>query len=158
MMTLLSSGWAGGLVRADNETQDNLFAVAEKNGHYTHFIAAAKTTGLDKLLQENNASYTVFAPTDQAFEALEPGVRDKLFSPASRDRLNDILDLHVVEGDYTLEKALQRISVTSEQGQALKFTRSEEQTMVNDARILNDGISASNGRLYGINHVLMPRQ
>ena len=68
---------------------------------FTHLCAAIKATGLDELFDDYNVKYTVFAPTDKAFEDLGEAAVAYLFDPANVNLLANILAFHTV-GDKVM--------------------------------------------------------
>ncbi|MCM2131758.1 fasciclin domain-containing protein [Larsenimonas rhizosphaerae] len=146
-----------GPARAD--TVSPLWQSLSGSPDYTTFVKALDEAGLDDRLKHatDRQPVTVFAPTNAAFEALDATSRTKLFSPANRDRLRDVLNLHMVSGEVAPFRAVEQRDLGSDQGQSLKVTDDKGQLHVN-------GVSAvpirhfKTGYLYRLDRVLMPRQ
>lgn len=84
----------------DNGHEDetlNIVETAEANGDFTTLVAALQAAGLDDDLQ-GPGPFTVFAPTDEAFNALPEGTVDFLLLPENSATLTDILTYHVANG------------------------------------------------------------
>lgn len=75
-------------------------ANASKADNLTTLVAAVKAAGLVDTLG-SDGPFTVFAPTDTAFEALPPGTVDTLLKPQNKAKLTEILTYHVVAGDLS---------------------------------------------------------
>lgn len=125
--------------------------MADEN--FTTLEAAIEAAGLTATF-EGDTKYTVFAPTDAAFEALEAGTLDDLL--ADTEALAEVLKYHVVEGEVMASQVLEMDSATTLEGSDLMFSLEGEAVMVNDARVTQTDIMASNGVVHVIDAVLMP--
>ena len=72
--------------------------VAAGNEDFSTLVAAVKAAGLVETLS-GDGPFTVFAPTNEAFEALPDGLLEKLLEPANKAALTKILTYHVVSGE-----------------------------------------------------------
>lgn len=90
-------GWAP--MYANKDIIEN--AVNSKD--HTTLVAAVKAAGLVETLK-GKGPFTVFAPTNEAFEKLPAGTVDTLLKPENKKKLTGILTYHVAAGDYTGEK------------------------------------------------------
>ncbi|RKR04315.1 putative surface protein with fasciclin (FAS1) repeats [Kushneria sinocarnis] len=133
----------------------SLLEAARADGHYHWFLRAVHETRLEQSLAELPA-VTLLAPTDAAFEAMDEQERRKLFSLRNRDRLLDVLNLHVIERAVTLDQALEAGMLGSRQGQALHFVRRSGVIGVNGAHITGKVADTPQGRLFGLDRVLLP--
>jgi uncharacterized surface protein with fasciclin (FAS1) repeats len=100
----------------------------------------------------NGGEFTVFAPVDEAFEAVDAATFDTLSTDA--DLLTSVLTYHVVEGQ-TLPEDLPG-EHTTVQGDTLEVTGSGDELMVNDANVVCGGVMTQNATVYLIDSVLMP--
>ncbi|SMF77129.1 fasciclin domain-containing protein [Pseudobacteriovorax antillogorgiicola] len=126
----------------------NLVEVAEEAGSFTQLIEAAVTAGLAPTLT-GTEPYTVFAPTDAAFEEIKATV-----ATLTPKQLENILLYHVVPGRVLASEVLASESLTAAQGDSLAID--QEKTKVNGAAIINTNIQASNGVIHVIDKVLLP--
>src|ERR1700690_2887717 len=78
----------------------NIIENAVNSNDHTTLVAAVKAAGLVETL-EGSGPFTVFAPTNEAFEKLPPGTVDTLLKPENKGSLVKILTYHVVAGKYT---------------------------------------------------------
>ena len=98
--------------------------------------------------------YTVFAPTNAAFENVNP---EQLALIASNpDVLKQVLLYHVVTGKLTGEDLAAATQLRSAEGESLDLTLDGTSQMVNTAMIDGAAIEASNGNIYAINELLLP--
>ena len=147
----------------------NIVENASKSDDHTTLVAAVKAAGLVETL-EGKGPFTVFAPTNEAFEALPKGTVETLLKPENKKKLTGILTYHVVAGDYTAEKLAEEIK--EGKGKAtLKTVEGEKLTLMmgdggkgieikdakgNVAMVSIADVKQSNGVIHVINKVLMP--
>ena len=123
----------------------------------TKFAAMIQASDLGTFLS-SRGPFTLFVPTDSAFAKLPPGMMDTLLRPENKERLQDILLFHVVNGKRLTAKDLLPLkTVLSCEGNplALKTTRSGAQ-LVLKAKIVHADIRCQNGIINEIDTVLMP--
>jgi uncharacterized surface protein with fasciclin (FAS1) repeats len=113
-----------------------------------------KATGLDQKLA-SGGPYTIFAPTDEAFNALPEGVVEELLKPENRDTLIKILTYHVVQGEKS-SSMLQSGATETLEGASVEVNVSSSGVMVNDAKVVQPDIQASNGVIHVIDKVILP--
>jgi uncharacterized surface protein with fasciclin (FAS1) repeats len=99
--------------------------------------------------------FTVFAPTDKAFEALPKGVLADLLKPENKAKLQKILTYHVVAGEVT-SKMIKPGEVKTVEGSPLKISVESGKVMVGPANVVLADVDASNGVIHVINQVLLP--
>ena len=147
----------------------NIVQNAVNSKDHTTLVAAVKAAGLVPTL-EGKGPFTVFAPTNEAFDALPAGTVDTLVKPENKATLTKILTYHVVAGDLTATKLEHKIK--EGHGKAtLKTVAGEKLTvmMTEDGKgiALKDAkggvamvtiadVKQSNGVIHVIDHVLMP--
>jgi uncharacterized surface protein with fasciclin (FAS1) repeats len=144
-----------GPASVDGMSQDPVATAASNNPELTTLTAALsgqlnpQVNLVDTL---NNGQYTVFAPTDAAFNKLPSSTIDEL--KTNSDMLTKILTYHVVQGQLSparvdgMQKTLQGANVTvTGQGNGLK---------VNNAGVVCGGVPTANATVYMIDTVLMP--
>ena len=137
-------------------TQPDIVDIAASSDQFGTLVAAVQAAGLVDTLK-GPGPFTVFAPTNAAFAALPPGTVDSLLRPENRDQLVSILTYHVVPGAVTSDQlAGQRLDVATVQGQAVHID-GRNGVHVNNARVTQADILASNGVIHRIDRVLLPR-
>jgi uncharacterized surface protein with fasciclin (FAS1) repeats len=100
----------------------------------------------------NGDEFTVFAPVDDAFAAIDPATIESLKTDTAT--LTSILTYHVVPGQ--IEPADIAGTHTTVQGADLEVTGDGEMWMVNDANVICGGVQTANAEVYLIDSVLMP--
>jgi uncharacterized surface protein with fasciclin (FAS1) repeats len=130
-----------------------LAQAASSQGQFTILTKAVKAAGLEQNLG-GQGPYTVFAPTDAAFNALPTGTVDNLLKPANKQKLVQLLGYHVVPGRVTSSQ-LKSGNVNTVEGQPLKVSVDTGVT-VNGAKVVQADIPASNGVVHVVDKVLLP--
>ena len=154
LVLLLSLGALG--VAA--QTNDNIVDIAAKNNNFDTVHAAIVAAGLADTLASADAQYTVFAPTDAAFNNLGEASPDLLAAAMAdpKGALTTVLTYHVVAGNYSSAELLEMGTVTTLQGEELTITTRNDMVFVNDARVVSADVPAKNGVIHAINRVLLP--
>ncbi|MBP5974022.1 fasciclin domain-containing protein [Brasilonema sp. CT11] len=133
----------------------NIVAVAESNGSFTMLTKALKAAGLAETLQ-GKGPFTVFAPTDAAFAKLPQDAVQDLLKPENKEVLVKILRYHVVQGSVT-SKDLKSGEVKSIEGGPINVKVDPKTGVtVNDAKVVQPDIKASNGVIHVIDNVILP--
>ena len=124
--------------------------VAVNAGTFNTLVAAVQAAGLEETLR-GPGPFTVFAPTDDAFDSLPEGTVESLLLPENQDQLVSILTYHVVSGEVRSSDLLTTSSATTVNGQDATFG-----LRVGDANVTAADIEASNGVIHVIDRVLLP--
>jgi uncharacterized surface protein with fasciclin (FAS1) repeats len=126
------------------------------NGGFTTLVAALQATGLDATLDDETATFTVFAPTDDAFALLGQETIDALL--ADTDTLADILTYHVIgsEVDSTAAISSAGMKVEMVNGDSVGLSLSGDSLLVNTATVTTVDIETDNGIIHVIDAVLIP--
>ena len=146
----------------------NIVANAVNSKDHTTLVAAVKAAGLVETLQ-GAGPFTVFAPTNAAFDKLPAGTVDNLVKPENKGTLTTVLTYHVVAGKLgtkELKKWLKKGKGTAElktvQGGKLWIMENKSGLWVKDekgnvAKITIKDVHQSNGVIHVIDAVLMPK-
>jgi uncharacterized surface protein with fasciclin (FAS1) repeats len=130
--------------------------IAVSDGNFKTLVAAIQAAGLVETLK-GKGPFTVFAPTDEAFNKLPAGTVESLLKPENKEKLRSILLYHVVAGDVTAAKIMKMSSAKTLDGQEIKIAVVGGMVMVNDARVIKADVMASNGVIHVIDTVLIPK-
>lgn len=137
----------------------NIVETASKAGKFGTLLAAAKAAGLADALATGQ-NLTVFAPTDEAFAKLPPGTVESLLKPENKAKLAAILSYHVVgrtlTSDQLPHKAIHVRTIKSTGDRTLRVTKSGRGVTVDNARVVQADIRASNGIIHVIDTVMLP--
>ena len=141
----------------DDVSNPNVVQVAVGSKDHTTLVAAVKAGELVDALS-NAGPFTVFAPTNAAFDALPAGTVESLLTPEKKDALIDILQYHVSVGVYKLENLQDGQSIGQVNGGNVIVTKKGEDYFVNGKAKILGTVVASNGIIYVIDQVLIPGQ
>ncbi len=141
----------------DDVSNPNVVQVAIGSKDHTTLVTAVKAAELVDALS-NAGPFTVFAPTNAAFDALPAGTVESLLTPEKRDALVDILQYHVSVGVYKLENLQDGQSIGQVNGGNITITKKGEDVFVNGKAKIIATVNASNGIIYVIDQVLVPGQ
>ena len=135
---------------------NSIVDVAVADGRFTILVAALQATGLDATLDDASQTFTVFAPTDDAFNLLGQDTIDGLL--ADPDTLSTILTYHVLAGaiDATTAIGLAGTAVGTVNGKVLALSLDGNDLLVNVSTVIIPDVLADNGIIHVIDAVLMP--
>lgn len=138
--------------------ENTVLDLAVEAGQFSTLVAAIEAAGLGTAL-DGEGPFTVFAPTDAAFEDALEGLElsaDELL--ADTELLTDILTYHVLTqaADSQLVATLDGQSIETLNGQDMEISVSGGTVMVNQAEVVSADLEASNGIVHVINSVLLP--
>merc|ERR1711966_221948 len=147
--------FGGAAIIAASAQQQDIPQVAIANGFDT-LVTALKAADLVGALASPNGPFTVFAPTDEAFDNLPDDLVGCLLNDIPV--LTDILLYHVAEGKVLASQLSdgQEISTLLDGGEVTVDIRSDGDVLINDAMVLTTDVEASNGVVHVINQVLVP--
>ena len=118
---------------------------------------AVAVTAADLISTLNgDGPFTVFAPTDAAFAAIQTDV-DELLKPESKEKLAAVLTYHVVAGKHMAAELKDGAEIETVQGGMLKVSVMGDKVMVGGAHVTTADVAASNGVVHLIDKVLLPK-
>lgn len=139
----------------DDESQKDVVKIAIGSKDHTTLVAALKKA--DYVTELSNAGpFTVFAPTNAAFDKLPKGTVDDLLKPENKDKLRDILEYHVAVGGYKQEYLNDGQTINQANLKNITINIKDGKMMVNNIANVVAIIPASNGIVYVIDAVLLP--
>jgi uncharacterized surface protein with fasciclin (FAS1) repeats len=140
----------------DGMSQDPVAVAASNNPLLTTLAAAVSgqlNPEVDLVDTLNGDEFTVFAPVDDAFAAIDPATIESL--KTDTETLTSILTYHVVPGQLAPDEVVG--SQATVQGGSVEVTGSGDELMVNDANVICGGVMTANATVYLIDAVLMPQ-
>jgi len=138
----------------DDMSQKNVVQVAIGSKDHTTLVAAIQAAKLVDALS-NAGPFTVFAPTNAAFDKLPAGTVDGLLKPESIDDLANILQYHVTVGVFKTESLSDGQVIGQVNGNDVTIGVKDGKVTVNGANIVAS-VPASNGIIHVIDGVLLP--
>ena len=127
---------------------------AVADGHFKTLAKALTAAGLVDTLK-GKGPFTVFAPTDEAFAKLPKGTLDALLK--DKKKLTAVLTYHVVAGKVMAADVVKLKTAKTVNGADLKITVTGGTVMVNDAKVTQTDIEATNGVIHVVDSVLLPK-
>lgn len=141
---------------ADGHNKMDIVDTAVSAKMFNTLVAAVKAAGLVDTLK-SDGPFTVFAPTDAAFEKLPAGTVENLLKPENKDMLVKILTYHVVPGKVKAAQVVNLDSAKTAQGQAVNIKVKNGGVFLNGStKVIKTNIMTSNGIIHVIDSVLMP--
>ena len=160
-----TSVFANGGNGGDEET---IVGVAAGNKDFSTLVAAVKAAGLVETL--NSAGpFTVFAPTNAAFDKLPKGTVEGLLKPEAKDQLVAVLTYHVVAGEFNAAAVVEAIKknkgkfvIKTVQGGELTASLKGKNVILTDgagntSTVVIADVKASNGIIHAIDSVVLPK-
>ena len=140
----------------DENSEPNVVKVAVGSADHTTLVAALKAANLVDAMA-NVGPFTVFAPTNAAFEALPAGTVEGLLKPEKKADLTNVLKYHVTTSSLSETMLSDGMSLGMANGGKTTIKKSADgKLMINDANVLGS-VKASNGMVYVIDKVLLPK-
>lgn len=116
---------------------------------------AIKAAGLEETLG-TKGSYTIFAPTDEAFGKLPEGALDKLMLPENKEKLRSLLLYHVLPGNFT-SSDLKNGEIKTANGEKVEIDIKTNTVEVEDAKIASADLVVNNGIIHSVDKVIVPK-
>lgn len=139
----------------DDTSNPNIVQVAVGSKDHSTLVTAIKAADLVNALS-NAGPFTVFAPTNAAFDKLPAGTVEGLLKPEKKQDLENILGYHTYVGTLKTEYMADGQEFDMVFGGKVKITKQGEKTLVNGSEVLAS-IETSNGIIHVINDVLLPK-
>ena len=129
---------------------------AANNADFSTLVAAVKAAGLAGTLS-GSGPFTVFAPTNAAFEKLPKGTVESLLKPENKAKLVKILTYHVVPGKVTSKKVVKLNKAKTVEGSDVAIAVAGGTVTVDGAKVVKADINSSNGVIHVIDTVILPK-
>lgn len=146
----------------------NIVGVASSNADFSTLVTAVGAAELVETLS-GEGPFTVFAPTNDAFNKLPAGTVETLLKAENKDKLTSVLTYHVVAGKFEAAAVIEAINsnngkleVTTVQGGKITLSLENEKVVLTDANggkaiVVIADVAASNGVIHAIDTVVMPK-
>lgn len=139
----------------DNQSAKDVVKVAVASKDHTTLVAAVKAADYVDVLS-NAGPFTVFAPTNAAFNQLAPGTVEGLLKPEKKNDLRNILEYHVTTSALKESMLKDGMHVGMVNGGSVIVSIKDNKIRINNATVLGV-VPASNGMVYVIDQVLLPQ-
>lgn len=151
------------------ESEKTIVEVAVSNDNFSTLVAAVKSANLVETLG-SEGPFTVFAPTNAAFDKLPDGTIPTLLKPENNEMLTSILTYHVIAGEFRAADVVKAIKeseygkfkIKTVQGNKLVAYIKDGNVYLKDSKgnkskIIMTDVDASNGVIHAIDTVVMPQ-
>lgn len=122
---------------------------------FSTLTKAIKAAGLEEVLGAKG-TYTIFAPTDEAFDKLPAGTLGKLLLPENKEKLRSLLLYHVIPGNV-LSIDLKDGQVKTMNGEKVSVDVDGDTIKVDESKVYSVDVMASNGVMHSIGTVIVPK-
>ena len=141
--------------RAAAAKSKDIVDTAVSAGSFKTLVTAVKAAGLVETLK-GKGPFTVFAPTDAAFEKLPKGTIATLLKPENKKKLQSILTYHVVSGKVMAKDVVKLTSAKTVNGKSVTIAVKDGKVYVNGAQVVTTDIKCANGVIHVIDAVILP--
>lgn len=135
----------------------NIVENASGSSDHTTLVAAVKAADLAGTLS-GTGPFTVFAPTNEAFNKLPAGTVDNLLKPEMKKDLSGVLTYHVVSGALRAADLTDGQKLKTVNGKDLMVSVKDGKVMINGANVTTADVVSSNGVTHVIDAVLLPKK
>ena len=140
----------------DDVSKKDIVKIAVGSKDHSTLVTAVKAAELVDTLT-NAGPFTVFAPTNAAFDKLPAGTVENLLKPENKDKLADILQYHVLIGGYPVERFADGATIGTAGGPAVKISVKDGKVVINGSATIVGTVEASNGIVHVVDGVLLPQ-
>jgi uncharacterized surface protein with fasciclin (FAS1) repeats len=131
----------------------NITQVVNEDKNMTILKKSVIAAGLDKVLS-GTGPFTVFAPSDLAFEKLDKGVLDNLMKPENKAKLTDVLNQHIVSGKINFKDLKDGEKLKTVNGKELSVHVKDGHVTIGNAKIQGHDVKTSNGVIHSLDAVI----
>lgn len=139
------------------EATSNIVELAQATDTLSTLVTAVVEADLVDTLSSTESEFTVFAPTNDAFDALPEGTLETLLAEESKAQLTDILTYHVVANEVFSDQLTDGQVIETVQGDTLTVSIADGVVKINGATVLQADVDATNGVVHVIDSVLLPQ-
>jgi len=142
----------------EKKDKPSIVEIASSHDDFSTLVTALKAADLVDALSEKGKKFTVFAPTNAAFDKLPDGTLESLLKPENKEKLRSILLYHVASGKVKAKKVVEMDAVQTLQGSSLNVQVDGDTVKVDNANVVKTDIWASNGVIHVIDAVAVPSE
>lgn len=154
----LSIGLEAKSTQNPSEARNIIDFLKKNKKDYSTLDQALEAAGLTQTL-EGEGPFTIFVPTNRAFEQLPKGALEKLLAPQNKAQLTDVLTYHVTKGTLSAD-ALTKSNgqtITMLNGKPAKIEVKDGKVYIDGAKVLRADLPVGNGVIHVIDTVLTPQ-
>ncbi|WP_052573499.1 fasciclin domain-containing protein [Haloferula sp. BvORR071] len=133
-----------------------LAATINDSATFSILAKALKAADLEGMLGDPKGSFTVFAPTDDAFMKLKKGTLDRLLLPENKEKLRSLLLYHVLPGQFSSSE-LKNGKITTSNGEKVEIDIKAHTVQVEHAKVAKADLAVKNGIMHSVDEVIVPK-
>ncbi len=141
---------------AGEMSKQNIVEVASGMNNFTTLVSAVKAADLVETLS-GKGPFTVFAPTNEAFDKLPDGTVEELMKPENKEKLQNILKFHVIPGKI-MAADVKTMAADTAAGEKAAVAVEDGVVTYAGQKVIKTDIVASNGVIHWIDGVAMPKE
>lgn len=126
-----------------------------RNNELSTFYTAVQKAGMVHVLS-NTGPYTVFAPTNAAFDSLPANKLQDLLKPANKAELAALINCHIVAGKMDATELQEGSTIKTLGNHQLQVTKEQDKVLINGAEVTDADMLSKNGVIHVVNKVLLP--
>ena len=130
--------------------------IAVGSADHSTLVAAVTAAGLVETLS-GTGPFTIFAPTNAAFDALPAGIVEDLLKPENKEKLTAVLTYHVVAGNVMSSQLADGQKVATLNGKELTVAIKDGVVTINGTKVIAADLAGSNGVIHVVEGVLLPQ-
>ena len=138
------------------EVSNTVVDIAIGSADHGTLVAAVTAAGLVETLS-GTGPFTIFAPTNAAFDALPAGTVEDLLKPENKEKLTAVLTYHVVAGNVMSSQLTDGQKVATLNGQELTVAIKDGVVTINGTKVIAADLAGSNGVIHVVEGVLLPQ-
>ncbi len=156
MSLVVMSSVLQGIASAEPAKEKSLIEIAAGNDDFSTLVAAVKAAGLVETLS-GKGPFTIFAPTNAAFDKIDKGTLASLLKPENKEKLAAILTYHVVAGKVMAADAVKLDKAKTVNGAEFVISVKDGSVFLNgNSKVVKTDLVGSNGVIHVIDTVIMP--
>ena len=155
LFMFVSGTMASSLRHLTQETHPNIVGLAVATPELSTLVTALKAGDLVETLS-GQGPFTVFAPTNEAFSKLPTSTLNHLLEPENKEELVNVLTYHVAAGNVQSKDLRNGQCIKTLQGKKLRVHLRDGGVDINNAKVVQADVEASNGVVHVIDSVLLP--
>ena len=136
--------------------ESDVVDIAVQTDYLSSWMQAIQASGMAEELKEDGP-YTIFAPTNDAFQTLPTGTFDDLMESENREILKNLVKAHIVKGEYSADDISNGKTKEMMNGEELKVSQVGDQFMLNGSTVITPDLEASNGVIHIIDGLMVDR-
>ena len=140
---------------AEAMAEVDILDTLKKADGFSTFVSAVEAAGMTETLQ-GGGPFTVFAPTQEAFDRMDQNVLNDLMKPENKEALAQVIGIHVFEGKYSYDDLTDGMELTNLAGMTLPITVDGDSKLIAGDLIVGSDIESSNGIIHVPENIIAP--